>query len=62
MNLAPEIMNELFDIIESTNLLRNELRFKSQSICTVRYELKQLLLLAPGYGATCLVNQRRVCH
>ena len=40
VNLALEIMNEVFDIIESTNLLRNKLRFKSQSICTVRYGIE----------------------
>ena len=40
MKLAPEIMNEGFDIIESTKLLRNELRFKSQNICTVRYGIE----------------------
>ena len=56
MKLTPEIINEVFDITESTKLLRNELRFKSLNICTVRYELKQLLLLALGYGAICLVN------
>ena len=37
MKLAPEIMNEVFDIIESQYPLRNELRFKSRNICTVRY-------------------------
>ena len=40
MKLAPEIMNEVFDIIESTKLLRNELRFNSQNICTVRYGIE----------------------
>ena len=38
MKLAPEIMNEVFDIIESPYPLRNELKLKSQNICTVRYE------------------------
>ena len=37
MKLAPEIMNEVFHIIGSPNPLRNELRFKSRNICTVRY-------------------------
>ena len=37
MKLAPEIMNEVFDIIESPYPLRNELRFKSRNIRTVRY-------------------------
>ena len=37
MKLAPEIINEVFDIIESPYPLRNELRFKSRNIRTVRY-------------------------
>ena len=37
MKLTPEIMNEVFDIIESPYPLRKELRFKSRSIRTVRY-------------------------
>ena len=37
MKLAPEIMNEVFDIIECPYPLRNELRFKSRNICTVSY-------------------------
>ena len=40
MKPAPEIMNEVFDIIESRYPLRNELRFKSQNICTVRYGIE----------------------
>ena len=35
MKLAPEIMNEVLDIIESPYPLRNELRFKSRNIRTV---------------------------
>ena len=37
IELASETMNEVFDIIESTYPLRNELRFKPQNIYTVRY-------------------------
>ena len=40
MKLAPEIMNEVFDIIESPYPLRNYLRFKSRNIRTVRYGIK----------------------
>ena len=40
MKLAPEIMNEVFDIIESPYPLRNELRFKSRNIRTIGYETK----------------------
>ena len=35
--LAPEIMNELFDLLECPYPLRIKLRFKSQNICTERY-------------------------
>ena len=40
MKLAPEIMNEAFDIIESPYPLKNELRFKSPNIRTVRYRIE----------------------
>ena len=40
MKLAPEIMNEVFDIIESPYPLRNELRSKSRNIRTVRYGIE----------------------
>ena len=37
LKLASEIMNEVFDTIVCLYSLRNELRFKSRSIRTVRY-------------------------
>ena len=40
MKLALEIMNEVFDIIESPYPLRNELRFKSRNIRTARYGIE----------------------
>ena len=40
MKLAPEITNEVFDIIESPYPLRNELRFKPRNIRTVRYGIE----------------------
>ena len=40
MKLAPKIMNEVFDIIECLYSLRNEMRFKSQNIRTVRYGIE----------------------
>ena len=40
MKLAPEIMNEVFVIIESPYPLRNELRFKLRNIRTVRYGIE----------------------
>ena len=40
MELAPEIINEVFYIIVAPYALRNELRFKSRSILTVRYGIE----------------------
>ena len=40
MKLAPEIMNEVFDIIECRYPFRNELRFKALNIRTVRYGME----------------------
>ena len=40
MKLAPRIMKGVFDIIESPYPLRNELRFKSRNIHTVRYGIE----------------------
>ena len=40
MKLTPEIMDEAFGIIECPFPLRNELRFKSQNIYTVRYGIE----------------------
>ena len=40
MKLAPEIMNEVFDIIECPYPLRTKLTFNAQKIRTVRYEIE----------------------
>ena len=40
IKLAPEIINEVFEIIESPYPLRIESRFKSKNICTVRYGIE----------------------
>ena len=37
MKLALKIINDVFDIIESSCSLRNELRVKSQNILALRY-------------------------
>ena len=47
MKLAPEIMNEVFDIIESPYPLRNELRFKSRNIRTGSYGIETAALVGP---------------
>ena len=46
MKLAPDIMNEVFDIIESSYPLRNELRFKSRNIRTVRHGIETIAFVA----------------
>ena len=38
MKLDPKIVNEVFDSIECQYPLKNQLRFKSRNIRTVRYE------------------------
>ena len=43
--LTPETMNAVFDIIESPYPLKNELRFKSRNICTVRYAIEAAALV-----------------
>ena len=40
MNLSPEIMKELFEIVEGPHALRNELKLKSRKIHSVRYGIE----------------------
>ena len=40
MKLAPEIMKEVFDILECSYPLRNELMLKPQNIGTAKYGIK----------------------
>ena len=62
MKLAPNIMNEVFYIIEFSYPLKNKLQFKSRNICTVRNEIKITAFFALGYGTICLLNYRRILH
>ena len=53
MKLAPEVMNEVFfNFIECQYPFRNELRFKSRNIRTVRYGIET----AAFVGSTILTN------
>ena len=45
MKLAPDIMNEVSDFIECRYPLRNEFRFKSRNIRTVRYGIETAALV-----------------
>ena len=56
MKLAPEIMNEVFDFMECQYPLRNELRFKSRNIRTVRYGIETAAFVGSGYGPICPMN------
>ena len=56
MKLAPEIINEVFDFIECRYPLRNELRFKSRNIRTVRYGIETAAFVGSGYGPICPMN------
>ena len=40
MNLGPEIMKEVFEIVEVSHALRNELKLKSRKIHSVRYGIE----------------------
>ena len=60
MNLAPEIMEELFEIVEGPYALRNELRLKSRKINLLGMALKQHRLLALESGTVCPVTLNSV--
>ena len=47
MNLGPEIMKEVFEIVEDSHTLRNEIKLKSRKIHSVRYGIET----APFLGA-----------
>ena len=40
MNLAPNIMNEVFEIVECPYALRNEIKLKSRKIHSIRYGIE----------------------
>ena len=40
MNLTPEIMKEVFEIVEGPYVLRNELKLKSRKIHSIRYGIE----------------------
>ena len=46
MNLVPEIIKEVFEIVEGPYALRNKLKLKSRKITVLGMALKQHLLLA----------------
>ena len=48
MKLTTQIMNEVFDFIESRCPLRNELRFKSRNIGTVRHGIESAAFVGSG--------------
>ena len=48
MNLAPEIMKEVFEIVEGFYALRNELKRKSRKIHSVRYGTETASFVGAG--------------
>ena len=48
MNLAPEIMNEVFEIVEGPCVLRNELKLKLRKIYSVRYGTEVAFFIDAG--------------
>ena len=48
MNLAPEIMNEVFENVEGPCVLRNELKLKSRKIYSVRYGTEVASFIGAG--------------
>ena len=51
LGIAPDIMKNVFPIIENPYDLRNETKFKFRNVITVRYDIKLLLLLHQEFGA-----------
>ena len=47
LGLAPEIMKNIFPIIENPYDLRNEAKFKSRNVHTVRYGIEPASFVAP---------------
>ena len=47
LGLAPEIMKNVFPIIENPYDLRNETKFKSRNVHTVRYGIQTASFVAP---------------
>ena len=47
LSLAPKIMKNIFPIIENPYDLRNETKFKSRNVHTVRYGIETATFVAP---------------
>ena len=47
LGLAPEIMKNIFPIIENPYDLRNKVKFKSRNVHTVRYGIETASFVAP---------------
>ena len=50
MNLAPEVMKEIFEIAECLYALKNELKIKSKKIHSVRYGIETVFTMTLKYG------------
>ena len=47
VGIAPDMMKNVFPIIENTYDLRNETKFRSRNVNTVRYGIETAFLVAP---------------
>ena len=47
LGLAPEIIKNVFSIIENPCDLRNETKFKSKNVHNVRYDIETAFFIAP---------------
>ena len=50
MNLGPEIVNEVFEIVEGPHALRNEIKLKSRKIQSVRYGIETASFVGTRVG------------
>ena len=51
MRLAPEILKNVFSIIENPYDLKKEAKFKSRNVHTAQYDIETTSFVAPRFGA-----------
>ena len=61
MKLALKIINDVFDITESSCSLRNELRFKSQNIRALRYGTETATFLSSRIWSYMPSELKEIC-
>ena len=56
MNLSPEIMKEVFGIVEGPHVLRNELKLKSRKIHSVKYGIEAAYFVGAVWSSLNLLS------